>query len=84
MSPFLFWVHVFEYLIIFLYDFGQEYLVLLGYTDRQPVINLGVEPFIPLLLAQSVTNKYIYGTLLFVNCIKLILVFGLSYDDLLS
>ena len=75
---FIFWGHVFEFLIRFLFDVGQEHLVLLGYADSWFNINIVVETFIPLLVSQSVLTKTLYGTLLFVNRSKWILVFSLS------
>ena len=64
---FIFWGHVFEFLIRFLFDVVQEHLVLLGYADSWFNINIVVETFIPLLVSQSVLTKTLYGTLLFVN-----------------
>ena len=46
--------HVLEFLIILICGVGQENLVLLGYANRLSNINLGVEPCITLLVAQSV------------------------------
>ena len=63
---------------------GKEHLMLLGYADSWPNINIGVESFIPLLATQSVLTKTVDGTLFFVNRSKSILVFGLIQDSLLD
>ena len=52
-------------------------MVLSGYADSLSNINIDVEPFIPLLVTQSVLTITVYG-ILFVSRSKWILVVGLS------
>ena len=53
---FIFWGHVFGYPIRLLCYVGQEQLVLSGYANSRTKINLGVELYIPLIVAQGVLD----------------------------